>query len=304
MLSKIVKTTALIALTTSALNAAEFNAQAEKDKAEIVKYFEAKFADPEKNRNTFFPYSTDEELKNNFNKGLKHDDFGIGSYAYSKDAKVTYDALKEFPPYEPMIDEGEELFNKPFANGKSLASCFPDPAVTNIYPYFDEKRNELISLTQAINECVTSNGEKAWNTQKGDMAKVQAYMAYQTTEAGKKIDIKIQSKAAQEAYEKGKEYYYTQRGYLKMSCATCHVQGSGQRVRNENLSPMLGAVTHWPVYRLKWQDLGTIERRLSGCVVDQGQVPPKDTSAEMKELIYYMSYISNGMAVDGPDVRK
>lgn len=304
MLSRIVKSTALVALTACALNAASFNAQAEKDRTEIIKYFEAKFADPEKNKNTFFPYSTDEELKNGYAKGLKHDDFGIGSYSYAKDAKEQYLAIKEMPPYEDAIDAGAELYKKAFANGKSISTCFPDPAVTNIYPYFDEKRNELISLTQAINECITSNGEKAWDTKKGDMASLQAYMAAQTTEAGKKIDIKIESKAAAEAYERGKEYYYTQRGYLKLSCATCHVQGSGQRVRNEKLSPMLGSMTHWPVHRLKWGNLGTVERRISGCIKDEGQVPPKDTSAQMKELLYYMSYISNDMAVDGPDIRK
>jgi sulfur-oxidizing protein SoxA len=304
MLSRIIKSTALIALTTCALNAASFNTQAEKDKAEMIKYFEAKFEDPEKNKNTFFPYSSEEELKNQYSKNLKHDDFGIGSYSYAKDAREQYEAIKEMPPYEDGIDAGEALYTKAFANGKSISTCFPDPAVTNIYPYFDEKRNELISLTQAITECITSNGEKAWNTKKGDMANLQAYMALQTQEAGKKVDIKIESKAAAEAYERGKEYYYSQRGYLKLSCATCHVQGSGQRVRNEKLSPMLGSMTHWPVYRLKWGNLGTVERRISGCIKDEGQVPPKDTSAEMKELLYYMSYISNDMAVDGPDIRK
>ena len=50
-------------------------------------------------------------------------------------------------------------------------------------------------------------------------------------------------------------------------------------------------------------EIGTVERRLSGCVVDQGQVPPKDESQEMIELLYFLSYMSNGMPVDGPDVR-
>lgn len=48
MLSKIVKSTALFALTLCALNASDFNKQAEKDRVEAVKYFEAKFQDPEK----------------------------------------------------------------------------------------------------------------------------------------------------------------------------------------------------------------------------------------------------------------
>lgn len=41
MLSKIVKSTALLALITTAVNAADFNAGAEKDRIEAIKYFEA-----------------------------------------------------------------------------------------------------------------------------------------------------------------------------------------------------------------------------------------------------------------------
>ena len=71
MLSKIVKSTALIALTVCTLNAADFNAGAEKDRIATIKYFETKFADPEKNKDKFFPYSTTEELKNDYAKNLK-----------------------------------------------------------------------------------------------------------------------------------------------------------------------------------------------------------------------------------------
>lgn len=111
-------------------------------------------------------------------------------------------------------------------------------------------------------------------------------------------------KQQKKAYENGKEYYYTQRGYLKLSCATCHVQGAGQKVRNEKLSPLTGQITQFPVHRLKWEELGTLERRLSGCIVDQGQVSPKDESTQMKELVYFLAYMSNGMSIDGPDIRK
>ena len=304
MLSKIVKLSALVALTACAVNAADFNAGAEKDRLAAIKYFETKFADPEKNKDKFFPYSTEEELKNDYAKGLKHHDFNIGTYAFSKDAKSQYEALKEMPPYDSGIEAGEALYKKPFANGKSFANCFPDTTAMNLFPYFDEKKKDVVTLTSAVNDCLRSNGEKEWNTQKGDMANLQAYLVNSTKEAGKKFDIKIQSEAAKKAYEAGKEFYYTQRGYLKMSCATCHIQGAGQRVRNEKLSPLTGQITQFPVFRLKWDSLGTLERRLSGCVVDQGQVPPKDESTQMKELVYFLAYMSNGMSVDGPDIRK
>lgn len=304
MLSKIVKSTALLALIATAVNAVDFNAQAEKDRIEAIKYFEAKFADPEKNKDKFFPYSTDAELKNDYAKDLKQNDFNIGTYAFSKDAKSQYEAIKEMPPYEDAIEAGEELYNKKFANGNSFATCFPDPSIAGNYPFFDDKKNDVVTLTSAVNDCLRANGEKEWNTQKGNMASLQAYLVNATTEAGKKFDIKIQSEAAKKAYENGKEFYYSQRGYLKLSCATCHVQGAGQRVRNEKLSPLTGQITQFPVHRLKWEELGTLERRLSGCIVDQGQVSPKDESTQMKELVYFMAYMSNGMAIDGPDIRK
>ena len=166
MLLKIVKTTAIAALTVSALNAADFNAQAEKDRLELIKYFEAKFEDPLKNKYTFFPYSTNEELEA-YEKGLKAEEFALGSYSYNADGKSQYEEIKEMPPYEDGIDKGAKLYETKFANGNSLQTCFPEPAVTANYPYYDEKRAQVVTLTQAVNECLTSNGEKAWGMKKG-----------------------------------------------------------------------------------------------------------------------------------------
>ncbi len=311
MLSKIVKSIAVLALISSAGIANDFNKQAEKDRKELIKYFKAKFKDPFKNSASFFPYSTEDELKNNIMKVSKTDEFSKGNYAFSKNGRLSYDEIKEFPPYEEFVESGEELYEKKFANGKSFKDCFPKTDIAGDYPYFDDKRGEVITLTQAINECRVANGEKAWKSTKGKIAHLEAFFAYETQEAEKKVDIKINSAKAAAAYERGKEYYYSQRGYLKLSCATCHVQGAGQRVRNESLSQLLGHTSHFPVYRLKWgakdsnsDGLGTLERRVSGCIKDQGQVPPKNSSNEMKDLIYFMAYMSNGMPVDGPDIRK
>jgi sulfur-oxidizing protein SoxA len=52
---------------------------------------------------------------------------------------------------------------------------------------------------------------------------------------------------ALEAYQKGKEYFYTRRGQLN-SCAACHVQSPGERIRAEVLAPAL-ACNAMPIYR-------------------------------------------------------
>ena len=312
MLSKLVKSSVVVALAATAACASghggshDYNAQAEKDRKALVKYFEDKFADPHKNKDTFFPYSTDDELKNNIIAGLKHNDFAQGNYAFSENGRVSYEALKEMPPYEELVEKGEEIFE----GNAALKKCFPDTTIGGDYPYYFQERQQVVTLTQAINECLVNAGQKKLKTSKGTMAFIQAYISQQTQDAEKNVNIKIESKEAAEAYERGKKYYYSERGYLKLSCATCHVQGAAQRVRNESLSQLLGHTTHFPVYRLKWgkgkveNGLGTLERRMGGCIKDQGQNPPKATSNDMKDLLYFMAYMSNGMPVDGPDLRK
>jgi len=300
---KIKTVASLLVLGTLLLNASDFDAQAKKDGKALQEYFEKKFAD-RKNANIYFPYSTKKELDENFKWGIKGYDFRLGSYAFNKSGKAQYDEINEMPPYEDNIDAGKELYeNTKFKNGKSFKSCFPNPAIAGDYPKF-VKGYGVQTLTVAINECLKANGEKPWNMKKGKMANLQAYFAAVSKEKGKKVNIVIDSKEAQEAYERGKKEYYSQRGYLKLSCASCHVQGAGQRVRNEYMSPLLGQVTHFPVYRLKWEDLGTLERRLEGCNKDQGENPHKPGSKWMNELAYFMAYMSNGMPVDGPDIRK
>jgi len=306
MLLKIIKTSVLTALTVSTLSATVFNAQAEKDRKALIDYTIAKFKNPIKNAGEFFPYSTEDELKNNIKSDIKYEEFALGNYAFSINGRFSYDEIKDMPPYEDLIDEGEEIYN----SNKAIQKCFPDVTIAGDYPMFDEKTNQVVTLTSAINDCLVNAGEKKWNPKKGKMAILQSYFAYQTQEAEKKVNIKINSAAAAEAYERGKEAYYSQRGYLKLSCATCHVQGAGKRVRNESLSQLLGQTTHFPVFRLKWgkdnveNGLGTLERRMTGCNKDQGENAHKANSTWMKELLYFMAYMSNGMNIDGPDIRK
>jgi len=302
MLLKIVKSFLLAFVFFTALNAVAYNAQAEKDRKALHKYFNKKFKNPVRNAAKFFPHFSKKELKRDFFRGVKSKDLYKGLYSFHKPSKEQYDDFNEFPPYEFAIDEGEKIFNKKFANGKSLKTCLGGAKIKNKYPYFDTKRNEVITIEQAINECRVKNGEKAFKTGKGPLAKVSGYIAFKSR--GQVIKVKIPNKAAQKAYERGKKMYYGKSGYLYNSCAACHVQGAGNRVRTEFLSPLLGAVTNYPVYRIKWKSLGTLHRRIQGCHRDQGNVKLKRQSKRLKELEYFMTYMSNGMKYDGPDIRK
>ncbi|MEJ2179687.1 MAG: sulfur oxidation c-type cytochrome SoxA [Gammaproteobacteria bacterium] len=229
------------------------------------------------------------------------EEFANGVYAIDPASREQWEAIEEFPPYEIAIEEGEEIFNTPFKNGKTFASCFRNGGIgiKSDYPYFDTKSGKVKTLELAINECLEKNGEKPMKYKKGKIASVSAYMAYTTR--GQIVDIKIpHDQRALDAYEKGKQFFYARRGQLNMACAHCHVDNSGNKIRADILSPALGHLSHFPVYRSKWGGLGTAHRRFGGC---NKQVRAKDFKAQSdqyRNLEYFLTYMSNGIPWNGP----
>ena len=235
---------------------------------------------------------------------VKLEDFVNGPYSMNEDMHKQWLEKEEFPPYEFALDAGKEMFEKPFKNGKTYADCFPDGGIgiRQNYPYFDEKEGKVVTLELALNRCREANGEAPYSYVKDDMASLTAYMAF--TSRGKPFDIKIPSDPrALEAYQDGKRYFYTRRGQLNFSCAGCHVQSPGERLRAEILAPALGILNAMPIYRSEWSGMGTISRRLTTCNSQTRAVPLAPQSDEYRNLEYYLSYLSNGLPISGPGAR-
>jgi len=228
-----------------------------------------------------------------------------GLYAFDEGAREQWLEMEDFPPYEIAIEEGEEAFNTPFANGKTYADCFENGGigVKQNFPYFDLETGEVITMEVAINKCRTDNGEEPLPWLVGELAQVAAYMAY--TSRGNKMNVVIpDDPRALAAYEAGKEYYYTRRGQLEFACENCHMQSAGMMLRADRLSGMLGQATHWPVYRSKWGEIGTIQKRFQECNSQVRAKPYEAQSQVYRELEYFLSYMSNGMELNGPASRR
>lgn len=238
--------------------------------------------------------------------GVPIDDYVNGIYALDAESREQWEEIEEFPPYEFSIEEGEVLFNTPFANGKSYADCFEKGGVgiRQNFPYWDKENGTVITLEYAINECRKDNGEKPYKWGKGDIARVSAYMAWTSRDNVFDIQIPEDDSRAMQAYLDGKKFFYTKRGQLNLSCANCHLQGSNVRIRADLPGPMLGQVTHWPVFRSKWGNLGTLHRRYAGCHRDSRSKPLKPQAEGFRNLEYFQTYMSNGLVVNGPGARK
>ena len=235
---------------------------------------------------------------------LKLEDFVNGPYSMNEDMHKQWEEKEQFPPYDFSLDLGKEMFSKPFKNGKSYADCFPNQGIgiRQNYPTFDQKEGKVVTLELALNRCREANGEAPFSYVKDEMAALTAYMAF--TSRGKPFDIKIPNDPrALEAYQNGKRYFYTRRGQLNFSCASCHVQNPGERIRAEILAPALGILNAMPIYRSEWGGMGTISRRFTTCNSQIRGVPLEPQSDEYRDLEYYLSYVSNGLPISGPGAR-
>jgi sulfur-oxidizing protein SoxA len=232
-------------------------------------------------------------------------DFINGVYSIDAASREQWEEIEEFPPYELNIEKGENLFRKPFANGMTYASCFPDngEGIADRYPFFDANSGKVITLEASINACREANSEKPLKYSKGAMADISAYMHY--TSRGNIIDVEIPlDPRATEIYLKGKHHFYAKRGQLNMACADCHVYNSGNKIRADLLSPALGQTSGFPVYRSKWGGLGTLHRRYGGCNKQVRAKPFKSQGPEYTALQYFHTYMSNGLEMNGPSARK
>jgi len=257
-------------------------------------------AGPEEDRLAMVEYYTDRF------PDVPMQEFANGLYAFDEIAREQWIEMEDFPPYEIAIEDGQALFETPFANGKSYADCFDNGGigVKQNYPYFDTDAGNVVTLELAINQCREANGEEALPYMIGELAEISAYMAY--TSRGNKLAVKVplDNPGALAAYSAGKQFFYTRRGQLNFACSSCHIQSAGLKLRADRLSTTLGQATHWPVYRSKWGEIGTLQKRFAECNSQVWAKPLEAQSVEYRNLEYFLSYISNGLELNGPGSRR
>ncbi|QKT04370.1 sulfur oxidation c-type cytochrome SoxA [Ectothiorhodospiraceae bacterium 2226] len=242
-----------------------------------------------------------EYFRNKF-PDVPYEDFSNGLYALFPAARAEWEMIEEFPPYDPYIEEGEQLFNTPFANGRSYLDCFGATDVADQYPRWDAERGEVVTLGYAINLCREANGEEPLDAEKGELVSIAAYLAYQVR--GRQVNVEVpDDPAALEAYNAGKEYYFSRRGQLNFACYHCHFETAGQSLRTNNLSAALGQTTHMPKYRSKWGEMGSLHRRYRGCHNQVRAAPPAAESETLRNLEYFHTHFSNGLPLNGPGAR-
>jgi sulfur-oxidizing protein SoxA len=101
--------------------------------------------------------------------------------------------------------------------------------------------------------------------------------------------------------ERGAALFRQRIGQLDLSCAQCHDERAGGKL-GAALIPQ-GHATGYPIYRLEWQALGSLERRIRNCMTGVRAEPLAGGSVEMAELELHLAARAMGMQVETPAVR-
>ncbi len=235
---------------------------------------------------------------------VKHEDFVNGPYSMNEDLKRQWQEKEEFPPYEFALDAGKEMFATPFKNGKTYADCFPNGGIgiRQNYPYFDEQGRQGRHARARAQPLPRGQWRGALFLRQGrDGLAHRVHGLHLARQADGHQDP--DDPRALAAFENGKRYFYTRRGQMNFSCASCHVQSPGERIRAEILAPALGILNAMPIYRSEWSGMGTTSRRFVTCNSQTRAVPLEPQADEYRDVEYFLSYVANGLPISGPGAR-
>lgn len=203
------------------------------------------------------------------------------------------------------VQEGAELWDQSAgASGKSCASCHGQAAtsmrgVAARYPAFDSARQGPIDLRQRIQACRVGHQQApAFTPESEPQLAIESFVALQSRGLpfAPPDDPRLRP-----ALAKGELLFNRRLGQLDLSCAQCHDQHAGQHLGGSTIPQ--AHPTGYPIYRLEWQGMGSLQRRLRGCMAGVRAEPFAYDAPEWVELELFLDRRAAGMRLDAPGVR-
>ena len=201
--------------------------------------------------------------------------------------------------------QGETLwYAKTGTADRSCADCHGDArlsmkGVAARYPAFEPALARPVDLEQRVNRCRTEHqGAEPLAWESADLLALTAFVAFQS----RGLPIALRSTAElRPFFDQGSELFHRREGQLNLSCSQCHDDNWGKRLAGSVIPQ--GHPTGYPVYRLEWQSLGSLQRRLRGCMIGVRAEPFEYGAPEAVVLELYLMGRASGMLLETPAVR-
>jgi sulfur-oxidizing protein SoxA len=201
--------------------------------------------------------------------------------------------------------DGEALWKSRTGSAdKACTDCHDDArssmrGVAARYPAFHKTLGHPVNLEQRINLCRTRHQQApppAYESR--DLLALTAFVAQQS----RGIAIETGTDPQLEPFvAKGRDLFMRRQGQLNLACANCHDDNWDRRLAGSAITQ--GHPTGYPLYRLEWQSLGSLQRRLRACISGIRAQPYDYGAPELVALELYLMSRARGMAIETPAVR-
>lgn len=226
-------------------------------------------------------------------------------YAFMSPATQAMQGDDTLNPGLLWVQQGQMLWQRAEGStAQSCASCHGDAArsmrgVAARYPAFDAALQRPLNLAQRINQCRQQRQQaEPWRPESQELLSLESFVAYQSR--GLPVAPAPDARLAPHV-ERGRQLYQQRLGQLNLSCAQCHDQRWGRRLGG-SLIPQAHP-TGYPIYRLEWQTVGSLQRRLRNCMNGVRAEPYPFDAVELVELELFLAERARGMPLEAPAVR-
>lgn len=167
------------------------------------------------------------------------------------------------------------------------------------YPAFDGHGRQPITLSGRINACrIRHQQATALPAESEALLSLEVWVA--NASRGMPIAPPVDARL-DAARERGRQLFHRRIGQLDLSCANCHDGLAGRRLGGSVIPQ--GHPTGYPIYRLEWQALGSLQRRLRNCFAGVRAEVPAWGATELVELELFLAQRAASMTIETPAVR-
>src|SRR5215210_2822630 len=217
-------------------------------------------------------------------------------------------AMQEDPTANPgmlWVLDGETLWNQKAGTARQSCADCHGAAETSMkgvaarYPAFNQAAGRPINLEQRINLCRSERQQAtplAWESK--ELLALSAYVGSQSR--GVPIEDKSDEKL-EPFIENGRALFHLRQGQFNLSCSQCHDDNWGKRLAGSTIPQ--GHPNGYPLYRLEWQSLGSLQRRFRNCFVGVRAEPFAAGAPELIDLELYLMSRASGLPIETPAVR-
>ena len=209
-------------------------------------------------------------------------------------------------PAQLWLEQGRKLWG----NAPQTGTCFEChgqaqnmKGVATHFPKWSRTQQQLINLEDQILICTQRSSKPMKGLENPEVLALSALLH----DASQGLPFRMSAAQGDEvpwqnALNKGAEQFTTRAGRMNLACTHCHELNIGKQMRADVISP--AHPTGFPIFKMSWQSMGSIDRRLRACFSGVQAEVPAPGSQSLRQLELFLKVRAQGLPIDGPSLRR